>query len=561
MPLLIAWLVSFGFALAHYASPLLDSQIASPSRQFGLPFATAPGPNTWLLGQLYGNTVGAYRQRLTSYRAGQGIHFGLDFSARCGTPVVAIGDGTVSEVDGSHGSPPHNVVINHAGGLSSLYGHLLERSSLRVGQKIRRGEVVGKIGDSQFTCTGAPHLHLEIRDHSHQRFFNPILYIAADWDTLALVGSFGGRGFQRDLSNPRRWQQPDAQPQARRGGAVLANYAQTWPPAVGTNAQPRVLPTGFAGLANNEGVEAKLGSTARRLTSGGCCVNPLWSPDSQTVLFLDRPSGQSATAIYGIPLGGSGARAVLPVAYYSPDFTHALLPGSPSLIQRLSDGQQWRLDTRGSNVAWSPKNTATDRREIAWNVTVTEGNFDQRVTRVFVSGLGGTPRQVLTLYGGGMQGWLDSETLLLSGKSSPSEPLRRLETLNIRTGQRSVLAQANGMRGISASPNGRWIAYYVAFDARERNGMFLLSSSGQRRSLGWFGSYRWRDNNRLVYIALRPGVQRHNLNEYNLETQTSRVLLELPKVSYDQWQISPDGQKLVMVNSADRNLYVVGLPK
>lgn len=555
MPLLLAWLVSLGFALAHSAAPLPESQVAPPNRQFGLPFRTAPGPNTWLLGQLYGNTVGAYRQRLSAYRAGQGIHFGLDFSARCGTEVVAIGDGIVSEVDGSHGSPPHNVVINHVGGLSSLYGHLLERSSLRVGQRIRRGEVVGKIGDSQFTCTGAPHLHLEIRDHSHQRFFNPILYIAADWDTLALVGSFGGRGFQRDLSNPRRWQQPDAQPQARRGGAVLASFAQTWPPPVGTNAQPRALPTGFAGLPNNEGLEANPISTPRRLTTGGCCVSPVWSPDSQTVLFLDKPNTQSVTAIYGVSLDAT-ARAVLPVAYYSPDFKYALLPGSPSLIRRLSDGQQWQVDTRGSNVAWSAEN-----RQIAWNVTATEGNFDQRVTRVLVSELGGTPRQVLTLYGGGMQGWLDSETLLLSGKSAPSQPLRRLETLNLRTGQRTVLAQANGMRGISASPNGRWIAYYVAFDARERNGMFLLSRSGQRRTLGWFGSYRWRDTNRLVYIALRPGVQRHSLNEYNLEAGTSRVLIELPKVSYDQWQVSPDGEKLVMVNSVDRNLYVVGLPK
>lgn len=221
-----------GVATAHYAAPLPMSVIAKPARQFGLPFASAPGPNTWLLGQGYGNTTGAYRQRRSTYGNLQGIHAGLDFAAPCGTPVVAIGDGVVAEIDGSHGSPPHNVVIDHAGNLSSLYGHLLKRSALRVGQKVVRGQVIGQSGDSQGTCISAPHLHLELRDRSHQRFFNPLPYIAADWDSLALVGSFG-RGYEYDLSAPRRWQTPDDQPQALRGGPLLNEFRQPWPPAPG----------------------------------------------------------------------------------------------------------------------------------------------------------------------------------------------------------------------------------------------------------------------------------------------------------------------------------------
>ena len=62
---------------------------------FRLPFQDPPSPTTWLLGQAYGNTVGAYRQRASAYSAGQGLHFGVDLSARCGYPVVAIGDGVV----------------------------------------------------------------------------------------------------------------------------------------------------------------------------------------------------------------------------------------------------------------------------------------------------------------------------------------------------------------------------------------------------------------------------------------------------------------------------------
>lgn len=558
---LIGLFLLTGLSLAHSAPPLPDAQIAPPSRQFGLPFAAAPGYGTWLLGQLYGNTVGAFRQRLSAYRAGQGIHFGLDFSARCGTPVVAIGDGVVVEVDGPHGSPPHNLVIHHAGGLASLYGHLLERPALRVGQQVRRGQVIARSGDSQGSCSGAPHLHLEIRDHSHQRFFNPIPYIAADWDSLALAGSFGGRGFQRDLGNPRRWQQPDQQPQARRGGGILADFERTWPPPVGTTARPAALADNFPGLRDLDGQAslqpARQTTGFRRLTTGGCCVGPVWGPDSQTVLFLDKPTPQSPAAFYGVSASQPEApKPLLPVAYFSPDFAYALLPGTPSLIQRLGDGRQWRVDTQGSSVVWGPGN-----QQIAWNVTATQGNFDQRTTRVFVGALGGSPRQVLTLYGGGVQSWLNANTLLVSGKNAPSEALRRLETLDLRSGKRTLLAQANGMRGITASPDGRWVAYYVAFDTPGRNGMFLQAQDGTRRTLEWFGSYRWRDSNRLVYISLTPGVRRHTLMEYSLSSQTSRSLLELPKVSYDQWQVSPDGSRVVFLGAADRNLYVAELPR
>ncbi|MEW6420268.1 MAG: M23 family metallopeptidase [Deinococcota bacterium] len=225
-------LTGLGVALAHDAPPVPDSVIARPVRQFGLPFAGAPGPDTWLLGQGYGNTTGAYRQRSSTYGNLQGLHAGLDFSAPCGTPVRAIGDGVVAEVDGSHGSPPHNVVIDHAGNLSSLYGHLLKRAPLRVGQRVTRGQVIAQSGDSQGTCISAPHLHLEIRDRSHRRLFNPVPYIAADWESLALAGSFG-RGYEYDLSAPRRWQTPASQPEVRRGGPLLNDFARPWPPAPG----------------------------------------------------------------------------------------------------------------------------------------------------------------------------------------------------------------------------------------------------------------------------------------------------------------------------------------
>lgn len=216
---------------AHLAafSPVRARDDAPP---FGLPFNTPPGPSTWLLGQLYGNTTSAYRFRTVWYAAGQGLHFGLDFAAPCGTEIVAIGDGIVVKVDArEHGSGPHNLLIRHdAQGYVSLYGHLLERPRWNVGQAVSRGEVIGLSGDPDETCTSRPHLHLEVRNLTYDIAHNPVPLIDADWDSLALVGQFGA-GFQRDLYNPRRWQFMDDQPDVHFGGPLLNDYAAPWPPA------------------------------------------------------------------------------------------------------------------------------------------------------------------------------------------------------------------------------------------------------------------------------------------------------------------------------------------
>lgn len=196
---------------------------------FRLPFDTPPGPDTWVLTQWYGNTPFSYRMRYAFYSAGQGLHFGVDFGAPCGTQVVAIGDGTVTKIDArEHGSGPHNLMIDHPGGFSSFYGHLLETPRLYIGQEVRAGDPVGLTGDPDLTCDSRPHLHLEIRNHWYNYAYNPVTFIDADWDTLSLFGP--SSTFQRDLSHPRRWLTPHDQPMVDFGGDLLNNYLNAWPP-------------------------------------------------------------------------------------------------------------------------------------------------------------------------------------------------------------------------------------------------------------------------------------------------------------------------------------------
>lgn len=166
------------------------------------------------------------------YVAGQGLHFGIDLAARCGTQVVAIGDGIVAQVDNmGHGAGPHNLMIDHPNGYASFYGHLLQRPQVRVGEKVLAGQEVALSGDPDGTCTSRPHLHLEIRDAATYRLaFNPMTLIDADWERIALAGGSPVL-FEQDLSDPQRWQGLLDQPTTHLGGPMVNDYSTAWPPS------------------------------------------------------------------------------------------------------------------------------------------------------------------------------------------------------------------------------------------------------------------------------------------------------------------------------------------
>lgn len=151
------------------------AETGPPQKPLILLFKEPPGPDTWLLGQTYRNTTGAYRQRDTTYGASQGIHFGIDLSAPCGTELIAMADGVVHAADAlGFGSAPHHLLIDHPElGYTVLYGHLFERPQLQPGQPVRLGDVVALSGDPAETCYGRPHgvsQWVETPPLAHQQF-------------------------------------------------------------------------------------------------------------------------------------------------------------------------------------------------------------------------------------------------------------------------------------------------------------------------------------------------------------------------------------------------------
>jgi murein DD-endopeptidase MepM/ murein hydrolase activator NlpD len=87
------------------------------------------------------------------------MHTGVDLRGETGEPVHTTAAGTVS-IAGRDGGYGNMVEINHGNGLATRYGHLSE-IDVKVGQKVRIGQVIGKVG-STGRSTG-PHLHYETR--------------------------------------------------------------------------------------------------------------------------------------------------------------------------------------------------------------------------------------------------------------------------------------------------------------------------------------------------------------------------------------------------------------
>lgn len=142
----------------------LEAEIIALQEQGG----TNPGVLGW---PISGRVTSPYGYRIHPIFGTRKLHTGIDISGSSGSPIAAAGSGRVilAETYGGYGRA---VVIDHGGGLATLYAHQ-SSIAVSVGDRVSRGDTIGYVGCTG-SCTG-PHLHFETRENGAR--VDPMKYL------------------------------------------------------------------------------------------------------------------------------------------------------------------------------------------------------------------------------------------------------------------------------------------------------------------------------------------------------------------------------------------------
>ncbi|WP_410538441.1 M23 family metallopeptidase [Streptomyces sp. KL2] len=171
-------LVLRGAALAALGSvPFLAGRTGGADGGDAVPAAFSAGQEA-VLGRWARPVVGDYRVSAAYGIPGNwqaGHHTGIDFAMPVGTPVYAVGAGSVVFA-GEAGAYGKAVTVRMDDGYYALYAHL-SRISVNGGERVKAGSVVGNSGATG-RVTG-PHLHFEVRSkRGYGSDVDPVAYLA-----------------------------------------------------------------------------------------------------------------------------------------------------------------------------------------------------------------------------------------------------------------------------------------------------------------------------------------------------------------------------------------------
>jgi hypothetical protein len=319
------------------------------------------------------------------------------------------------------------------------------------------------------------------------------------------------------------------------------------------------------------------------------------------VLFIDKPGPDLPTGIWAVDVAQLEPTPELltdRIAFYTPDLTlRTELDQDSTVIERLGDPLSataspsetgdaseenaqpdsdspsgtasssetaWELPSEGQPVFVSP-----GQKRVAWQKSDYDLPFERRTTQVWVADLDGSlPQLVAELPRGGFNGWISDDVLLLGGAESLDTKEQALFTYSLVDGSSVELARGERLRGNLLSPDGHWLAYFVALDEDPAlNAVWLVNTdASERHKLGpdLFGAYQWRDTHRLLVVPFQFGATSHEIWEFDANTGQARRLTDpnlTPfKIANGDWTVSPDGRQVAFIESQDRNIWLLTLP-
>ena len=247
------------------------------------------------------------------------------------------------------------------------------------------------------------------------------------------------------------------------------------------------------------------------------------------------------------------------LANHSPDGNLIAYPDRDkgvAIVEQLEDGQQWEIDTQERSVNFTP-----DSQGLMWVAYDEDAPRDTREETIWLADVGGeNARTIFSSRRSDPIAWLsDNELLMVQGFADTSDV--QLFKLSIKNGVQTILAEGPRMRGLALSPDKRRMVYYVRFEPdAEQNGVWLMDLANPTKApqrLTFFGTYRWRDDQRLIYVPLDPDAASHDFYEYDIRTGESRPLFPEGTnltIANNDWRVSPDGRKIVLVAAKDTEL-------
>jgi Tol biopolymer transport system component len=264
------------------------------------------------------------------------------------------------------------------------------------------------------------------------------------------------------------------------------------------------------------------------------------------------------------PEGGAAELYTDRLGVYSRDMNYLAYPqNGQAVVERVSDGQAWSIPSGGRVVSFS-----ADSSRVAWTAGQSGPPFDTAAGEVWVSLVDGSqPQLVTSVYGGGFSGWFPDGSLLVSGAMDLSDQDVVLWKVPLGGGESVELARAGRLRSPAISPGGSWVAYQVVFtgDPAEEGLWLVNTETGERRKLGLFGAYRWRDDGRLLVVPLDLTQEAHQLWEIQAGTGEAYPLTDgkiTPfKIANGDWSVSPDGNRIAFVSASDGNIWLLELPR
>jgi murein DD-endopeptidase MepM/ murein hydrolase activator NlpD len=113
----------------------------------------------------------SFGKRKDPFTGEEEFHYGIDIAASHGSPIFATADGYVHKIK-TEKTGGNVIILNHGGGVTTLYCHL-SRFNVKVGQKVKRKDIIGFVGQTGKAI--GPHVHYEVRKNG--RAVNPYNYI------------------------------------------------------------------------------------------------------------------------------------------------------------------------------------------------------------------------------------------------------------------------------------------------------------------------------------------------------------------------------------------------